>query len=366
MQLRLIAAAFLASTATGAYAQQWATDMFEKTEHDFGTVARGSDTVYKFAITNKYKEDIHIAGVSSSCGCTSPSIENDTIKTWEKAYLVAKFNTRTMTGPHSATLTVRFDRPFQGQVQVRVYGNIRGDVVFEPGSVNFGVVDQGASPTLTTRVTHVGRSDWMIQDVTSQTSDLEVELREGSRSGGTVKYDLMVRLKPGVAPGFVKHQLNLVTNDVSAPRIPLDVEGNVVPALRARPDNLQFGAVRPGTPVKKRFLVTGKRPFKITQVACDDPSFRFSSDSGASDRHTVDVYFDPQATDTAGAELKVQRTITVTTDLPGNVPASVTAYASVTPAPVEQESAQPEVEEPAASTASSASSPAVVGLTQKD
>src|SRR5262245_45815601 len=74
----------LASTA-GVSAQEWAEKMFNKTDHDFGTVARGADTVYRFEITNIYKQDMHVTGVRSSCGCTSPTVENPIVKTHEKA-----------------------------------------------------------------------------------------------------------------------------------------------------------------------------------------------------------------------------------------------------------------------------------------
>ena len=49
--------------------------MFSVTDHNFGTVARGADTVFKFEVTNPYKQDMILTGVRSSCGCTSPTLE---------------------------------------------------------------------------------------------------------------------------------------------------------------------------------------------------------------------------------------------------------------------------------------------------
>ena len=51
---------------TTVSAQDWAEKMFNKREHDFGTVARGADTVYKFEVTNIYKQPMTISGVRSS------------------------------------------------------------------------------------------------------------------------------------------------------------------------------------------------------------------------------------------------------------------------------------------------------------
>ena len=223
-------------------AQEWAEKMFNKLDHDFGTVARGAETVYRFEITNIYKQPMQITGVSTSCGCTTPTIENGTIKTYEKGYIVAKFNTHTHVGRKGATLTVRFAPPYQAEVQVRVHGNIRGDVVFQPGSIQFGSVDQGVSKEQRISVNYAGRSNWQILDVTNDNNHFEVELQETSRNGGRVSYGLLVRLKD---------QLTVVTNDglADTQRIPLIVEGRVVPEISVKPEVLVLGDVAVDQPI---------------------------------------------------------------------------------------------------------------------
>ncbi len=349
---RIVALVLLVAASASphwAIAQEWASKMFETRDHDFETVARGSDTVYRFEVTNIYKEDIHLASVRSSCGCTTPSIENNTIKTYEKGYIVAKFNTRTFTGLHSATLTVTIDRPYPAQVQLRVHGNIRGDVVFQPGSVNFGTVDQGATLEKSVSVTYAGRSGWRIQDVRSASSDLEVELAERPRMGGRAAYNLLVRLKPTASPGFLKEQLVLVTSDSRAPRIPLDIEGRVVPEISVAPVNLTMGATPLGTTVSKRVIVRGKKPFRVTKVSCEASGFAFKTDDAASDRHIIEVTFTPQSG--AGA---IKAPIVVQTDLGDSYQAECTAYATLMPA-AEQPAGDsaPPAEEPTATAASS-------------
>ncbi|MEM8865963.1 MAG: DUF1573 domain-containing protein, partial [Planctomycetota bacterium] len=325
-------------------AQEWATKMFNKKDHNFETVARGSDTVYKFEVTNIYKEDVHLASVRSSCGCTTPSIENNTIKTYEKAYIVAKFNTRTFTGLHSATLTVTIDKPYPAQVQLRVHGDIRGDVVFEPGSINFGSVDQGTVAEKSVSVTYAGRSGWRINDVRSASSDLEVELAERPRYGGRAAYNLIVRLKPTAQPGFLKEQLVLVTSDGRNPRIPLDVEGRIVPEISVAPLNLVFGEMPVGETIKKRLIVRGKKPFRVTNVSCKIDGFDFSTDDTASDRHIIDVAFTPPS-----GEGAMKAPILIETDLGASYTANCTAIATLKPAPPAE---QPVIREDAAATAS--------------
>jgi hypothetical protein len=64
--------------SASASAQDWAKKMFKVHSHDFGAVARGSKTIYEFELENLYEEDVHIASVRASCGCTLPSISKDT------------------------------------------------------------------------------------------------------------------------------------------------------------------------------------------------------------------------------------------------------------------------------------------------
>ncbi|MEM6330777.1 MAG: DUF1573 domain-containing protein [Planctomycetota bacterium] len=343
-----LALAFCLALSASASGQEWANKMFEKRDHDFKAVARGADTVYRFEVTNIYKEDIHLASVRSSCGCTTPSIENNTIKTYEKGYIVAKFNTRTFTGLHSATLTVTIDRPYPAQVQLRVHGNIRGDVVFEPGSINFGSVEQGKPVEKSVAVTYAGYSGWRIQDVRSASSDLEVELGERPRSGGRAAYNLTVRLKPTAKPGFLKEQLVIVTSDQSNPRIPLDVEGRVVPEISVAPAKLLLGSLPLGETVTKRLIVRGKQPFSIEKIECQAAGFAFKAGEEPNDRHIIEIAFTPQS----GAGY-VKTPIVIHTSLGDTYQAQCMAYATLLPSaepttPTEATPAEPTAQETAA------------------
>ena len=307
-------------------AQEWAEKMFNKVEHDFGTVARGSDTVYKFEVTNLYKQTMKITGVRSSCGCTSPTVENGTIKTHGKAYIVAKFNTRTFTGRHGATLTVSFAPPYSAEVQVRVHGNIRSDVVFSPGAIAFNDVDEGEIREQTVTVNYAGRAQWSIVDVTNDNDHFEVELNELSRSTGRVSYGLLVRLKDNVPTGYFKDQLTVVTNDQRAEsqRIPLYVEGRILPEISVTPTNLVLGDVVAGEPITKKIVVRGKKPFRIVDVNCGDDCFDFKAEDESKVVHLVEITYVPQA-DSGQVKVPVQ----ITTDRP-NRGATIMVSANVT------------------------------------
>ena len=316
--------AFLALGAEPVMAQEWAKKMFSVTSHNFGTVAKGSKTEYRFVFRNMYKEDLHVVGVRTSCGCTSPEVTKHDLKTHETAEVVAKFNTRTFLGQHGATLTVTFDKPFYAEVQLRVAGNIRGDVTFEPPFIDLGNVDLGAGAERQIRVTRVGSAAWDITDVRSANPSFEVNLSKPTRSPSQTAYDLTMRLKSDAPAGYVKGQLILVTSDPRASQIPMDVEGRVVAAVTVSPQLLSLGAVKCGGTVTKNVVVRANRDFCITGVACEDGCLTCEPRTTPAKVHILPVTF--QAGTVAG---RVEQQLKIATDLGEGAVPVVTVQAEV-------------------------------------
>jgi len=307
-----------------ASAQEWATKMFTTTSHNFGTVAKGSKTEYRFVFRNMYKEDLHVVGVRTSCGCTSPEVTVRSLKTHETGEVVAKFNTRTFLGQHGATLTVTFDKPYYAEVQLRVAGNIRGDVTFDPPFVDLGNVDLGKGAERSVRVTHVGGTPWEIKDVRSANSNFEVSLSKPTHTSSQSAYDLTVRLKPETKAGYVNGQLILVTNDPRAAQIPMDVEGRVVAEVTVSPQLLALGTVQPGGSVTKNIVVRANRPFCVTSVSCTDGCLTCEPKTTAAMVHILPVTF---AAGTMSG--KIERQLKITTDLGEGAVPIVTVQATV-------------------------------------
>jgi hypothetical protein len=310
----------LAMASAGA-AQEWATKMFTTTSHDFRSVAAGAKAEYRFQLKNLYEEDVHIQGVRSSCGCTTPLIVKSDLKTFETGEIVAEFNTKKFIGHKSATITVVFDKPFFAEVQLQIQGFIRSDVVLQPGLVDFGTVDVGSSAEKRVAVNYAGRNTWSVIKA-KVPEGLETEIVETARGQGQVSYELLVRLNKAAVPGYLQDQILLVTNDKNNSEIPVDVEARVVSEISVNPASLFMGVIQPGQKVTKQLIVRGKRPFKIVGVKCDDASFEIVADEQARALHRVPIVF------TAGEKQgKFTQQIAIETDQ-GAMP-TFTAYAQV-------------------------------------
>jgi len=324
-------AAALAATlaAAPAAAQEWARKMFDHTSHDFGVVARGAKMEHRFTLENIYEEDVRIASIRSTCGCTATEISRRRLKTWETAEIVTVLDTRNFLGRKDSTLTVVFDLPFRAEVQLLVRSYIRSDVVVHPGAVQFGSVNQGAGPERRLTVSYAGRGDWKIEKIESENPFLETRLAETGRTGGKVTYDLVVGLADDAPPGYLREQLVLVTNDQNprAARVPVAVEGVVVSALSVRPSPLMLGVLAPGQSVSRRLVVQGQEPFRITAVESDDPRLTFSAGDEANSVHLVTVTF------TADSEPgQVSSAVRIATDAGANGNLEALVQAMIAPA----------------------------------
>ena len=331
--IRTLTIATLLLLTAHSHGQEWAKKMFKAQKHDFGSVARNSKQEFAFELNNLYLEDVHIASVRSSCGCTSPRITKQTLKTYEKSQIIAKYNTHSFLGSRGATLTVVIDKPYYAEVQLRVTGYIRSDLVFEPNVIDFGSVPEGSPAEAKMRVSYAGNDQWRIQDVRSASEFLSVDLKELRRGGGRVDYEMSVKLKPGAPAGVLQEQLTLISNASSRKNAPLSVEGQIISPLAVSPASLFLGILQTGDETSKRLVIRSKEPFRILNINYDQECLEITKPSGDTAKK---VYLLPVKF-TAIKPGKVARTIEIETDLNG---AKVTciATAAVKEAPPTEES----------------------------
>jgi len=322
----LASLAILASAAVHtSHGQPWAEKMFDERSHDFGSVARDAKAEHRFKITNFYMEDVHIAGVDSSCGCATPRIEKPLLATYEEGAVVVRLNTERLRGHQSSTITVTLDKPRRARVQLHVKAYIYDAVLFDPPAVELGSVEQGEEVERTVSVTYTRGSQWRILEARSATPHLSAEVVERRREAGKVTYEVRARLDQGAPVGYVRDHLMLVTNDPRAREIPLAVEGQVVGSLTASPSSLFLGVLKPGNSVRKQLVVRAKEPFVIQAIEADCDCFAFDIPQP---REAKPFYLVPM-TFTAGQKPgRVGKTLRIETDRP-SVRAEVAAFGVV-------------------------------------
>lgn len=278
----------------------WSDQAFPVKTHNFGTVAVSSKTEFRFPIYNTLSSEMHIETIRASCGCTTPIIETKYIPPGGSGSILARFNTGTFRGKKGATLTVVVTKPFYNEVRLRVDGYIRSDMVFHPGSIEYGKIDQGQPRTGLTKVLYAGRNDWRIVDVQSNQPWLQPSVSLSTRGSGRVNYDLSVRVREDAPIGYFQDEVVVVTNDRAMPRIPLRVAGQVESPLSISPQAIALGRLKPGQSVEKRLVIRGREAFQIQSIDCDGWDVACDATPIAKSTHIISARFTP--TDAIGAQ----------------------------------------------------------------
>src|SRR5947208_15658104 len=131
--------AFGSPTTVATPAPSGFAGSFDSLYKDFGTVPHGSQQVHRFTFTNGSDKEVQVLGVRSSCHCASPRAVNDTAKPGEKIVIEVMYDATKFLNERSMTITVDMQSDHWEQVQIKVRGFSRQDVILEPGKVDLGV-----------------------------------------------------------------------------------------------------------------------------------------------------------------------------------------------------------------------------------
>ena len=196
------------------------------------------------------------------------------------------------------------------EVLLHVRGVIRGDVVFDPSSVQLGDVQEGTAVQQGPRESlGLGRLANHRRQIINP--HISAKVVNTSKQNGWTSTDLSVTLDKDTPAGYLQEHLLLVTSEGQSVPLPLTVEGRVLSSLTVSPSPLFMGVVQPGQEVTKSLVVKGARPFKVLSIDCEDKAFTFApAGDEAKTVHVIPVTF------AAGtAEGKVTKTIRIVTDL---------------------------------------------------
>ncbi|MSR31684.1 MAG: DUF1573 domain-containing protein [Gemmataceae bacterium] len=263
----LFALLFCLTYASQGLAQPWAEKLFkEGVVHDFGTVPRGAQLFHRFTLTNIYAVKLEITNLRSGCGCVSASCPVKVLEPRETTTIDVSMDARRFTGQKSVIVYVTVGPEFVSTAELRVSGNCRSDVVFNPGQVSFGTVAKGQKTDRSVEVEYAGAQDWKITELVSKDLPVDAILKETYRRPGQVGYEVQVTLKPGAASGSFKDFLYLKTNDSTTPLLAVLVEGVIQSSLTVSPQLLSLGSIKQDEPLTRRVVVRGNKPFLVLGV----------------------------------------------------------------------------------------------------
>jgi hypothetical protein len=256
-------------TSTVAAQENWAEGLLSPRSLDFGTIATGSESVKWVTVKNNLQVSVELSGVSTACQCAQATMPSKRLlQPGEETAIEVRMNTLSFQKLRETTLTVTFGSPGFVSVSIPIRAYIRTDVVFEPGKLDFGNVEYSKGAEQVLKIMYAGRADWTIEDVKCAHPDMKCELREISRNaqavnGINVEYSLRFRLSGEAKVGRFLEYATLETDDAKSPRIPLIVQGVVVPDVSISNPHTEVRALRVGQSAVVRLVIRGTRPFAI-------------------------------------------------------------------------------------------------------
>ncbi len=306
------------ATAVQTPRVHWSQQLLESVnkDHDFGSVAKASLQRHVFEFKNVLDTDLYLTGVRASCGCTKPRVLTSVVKPGEIGQIEAVFDTHAFSGNRSATLTVGVNKnqPYSEYSELRfsVKGLIRTDVVFDPGSVDFGSVVKGNETERSVILKFAGNPDWKVENVVASNPGINVEFKEvmRDRNRGRIDYQINLKLKSNELNGPFNDLLTIQTSEGATSKITVRMSGSVDSMISA--SDLQIGMVQKGRSVEKKLVVVGKEPFEIEAISCPDARVEFVTPtlSGAKTLHIINLKFH------AASEGLVNNEITIRTKNP--------------------------------------------------
>ncbi|MBR5627552.1 MAG: DUF1573 domain-containing protein, partial [Thermoguttaceae bacterium] len=238
--------------------------MFKTTSYDFQSVLRNSKAEYQFEFVNQSTRPVHISQAVSSCGCTSVVVETPTVQPGATGTIRAILNTRQFSGQRRVTLTVSFDRPAWGQVQLQIRGYIRNDMELSPRSVQCRVNDD--SPEVMEQKAYISQP-WTrtkLESARSSCSFLSAKLEAPQYRGKELIYPITLSMKTADVPnGYFKERISVYGSDARNALLVFDVEGVSLSKITASPGTVFFLKLPEKRDNMRKVVVAGQRPFTI-------------------------------------------------------------------------------------------------------
>lgn len=310
MSIVLLAAVVTASVP--AQSQSWADKMFKDgLSKDFGSQPHGAQLTHTFTISNIYAVQMEITTIKSGCGCLTATAKKRVLGPRESTTIDVVMDTKRFTGPKTVGVRVTVGPEYISSTELTLKANSRADIVFNPGQVNFGAVTRGQAPTQFIDVEYAGSQNWQISEIVAKDVPYTVTHKESYRRAGGVGYRLTVTLKPDAPVGTNRHNVFLKTNDTASPLVPVLVEATVQSPLAVSPEALSLGTVKMGTPLVRRVVVRGSKPFHVTGVEGVGDGFDLAEPVAAVDQVVQFVTFkcQPGKEGAFRREMKIKTTL---------------------------------------------------------
>jgi len=246
----------------------WTSSLVSELDHNWGTVERGAQLSHQFTITNNTGKELRIKSVTPSCHCVSPMVADYNIPPGGSTILDARMNTGVFLGSKTVTITVTFDKPRRGDLQLRVSAVSTGGAigVASTTEIDFGATPAGQKVEKKLVLDFSGASDRKIESIEFNKERVTAIYKEIDRKGDKVRYELALTLPQNLPIGQLEEKIRIKTNDTKNPETFVLAKARLEGQLTIVPDAFKIDQVAPGAKVTKNVIIKSAVPFRVIQV----------------------------------------------------------------------------------------------------
>jgi hypothetical protein len=266
MIARITAIAFLTAPASLFASGGWASSLAGQIEHNFGAVERGAQLSHQFTLTNNTGKEVRIKNVSPSCHCVSPMVTDYTIPPGGSTVIDARMNTSSFLGSKTVTITVSFDKPRRGELQLRVSAVSGGGPNITASEIDFGSANVGQKAEKKLILEFLGGADRKIEGVEFNKERVTASFREIERKSDRVRYELALALAENLPIGLLEEKVRVRTNDPKASEVMVTAKAKIEGSVTVVPDSFKLDDLSPGARITKNVIIKSQTPFHVTQV----------------------------------------------------------------------------------------------------
>ncbi|HMO34557.1 MAG TPA: DUF1573 domain-containing protein [Gemmatales bacterium] len=279
--------------------------MFGEMKHDFGVVPRGSQLHHRFQWRNTSDKPLELVEYQRSCGCTTVSITPRVVEPGAIGVIDMLMDTKPFAGEKTVNLNLVFgpSKLFSAQYQIKAFS--RGDIVYNPGQFQFGVISEGATPTGKLDIEYAGSQDFKITGIAEKPEGLDIPITEAYRRPGAVGYTIAATLGTDVPSGDYKKTIQLRTNDPNNPILPVLVDATIRPSLTVVPDKLFYGTVKAGGMMNRRITLRSTVAFRVLEVEGQGQGISVSVPNSTASVHSLLIQWRPVDVGELKAELRI-------------------------------------------------------------
>ncbi|MBI1825538.1 MAG: redoxin domain-containing protein [Planctomycetes bacterium] len=265
----------------------------DETTHDFGPSWMGPPLKHSFKIKNTGDAVLEVTKVHPSCGCTIAGEYPHKLDPGQEGEFPFSLMSNKLHGAFEKSITVTSNDPVTPEVRLKLRGEVKRYVDVTPQAANFGKVLTTEPETRDLIVTN--NTDKNLELKLGESSDKRFKFEIIPKTPGK-EFTIRVTLTPTSDPGNLRAQVNLTTNIDDQKDVQVDATATIPPRLEIQPQSIALLKPAPGVVADQgtsrvvRFTNYGKKPVKVTEATCDDPTVKVTvNERKAGEQYNINV-----------------------------------------------------------------------------